>query len=313
LITSQALTASQGLDARVTTPHRISPLEHVMSLDSRNNAAELTAEQVSTVLVQPLEAQSVFLSAGPRIVDTAGPLRMPKGANPTTPQWYGQNEQIDQDDPTFDEVSLLPSTMRSVKVLTRFSNELARQSVIALDAALRSRLVKDVADVIDTQLLSATGDGISLPRGLFTYAGQTLPVDGALSLDDLIDAEGLALAANVDPAKLVWLMQPREFTALRKLKDGAERYQLQPDPTRAGGFTLFGHRVPVDTSTDPDTARVGLVDFSQIVVARDVAPSVKILSETFGDFDQQAIRVVARYDAAPVNDEAVIALTGITV
>jgi len=38
-----------------------------------------------------------------------------------------------------------------------------------------------------------------------------------------------------------------------------------------------------------------------------------VLDQTFGDFDQQAIRVVARYDAAPVNDEAVIALTGIAV
>lgn len=289
-----------------------------MALDSTINATELTAEQVATVLVQPLEAASVFLAAGPRIVDTAGPLRMPKAASATTPAWYGQNEQITEDDPSFDEVSLLPSTMKSVKVLTRFSNELARQSVIALDAALRSRLVKDVADVIDTQLLSAGGDGITLPRGLFAYPGQTLPVGGTLTLDHLIDAEGLALAGNVDPSKLVWLMQPREFTRLRKVKDGAQRYQLQPDPTRAGGFTLFGHRVIVtkrvpDTAGATPTARVGLVDFSQIVVARDVAPSVKILDQTFGDFDQQAIRVVARYDAAPVNDDAVIALTGITI
>ena len=287
-----------------------------MALDSTTNATELTAEQVATVLVQPLEAQSVFLAAGPRIVDTAGPLRFPKAASKTTPDWYGQNEQITEDDPSFDEVSLLPSTMKSVKVLTRFSNELARQSVVALDAALRSRLVKDVADVIDTQLLSAGGDGITLPRGLFSYAGQTLDVAGPLTLDALIDAEGLALDGNVDPALLVWLMRPREFTNLRKIKDGADRYQLQPDPTREGGFILFGHRVVVTPripAGTAGTARVGLVDFSQIVVARDVAPSVKILDQTFGDFDQQAIRVVARYDAAPVNDDAVIALTGITV
>ena len=58
---------------------------------------------------------------------------------------------------------------------------------------------------------------------------------------------------------------------------------------------------------------MALVDFSQIVVARDLAPSVKVLDQTFGDYDQQAIRVVARYDVAPLNDDAVIALTGITV
>ena len=288
-----------------------------MALDTAT-ATELTAEQVQSVLVAPLAAKSVFLSSGARIVDTAGPLRMPKGANPVVPAWYAQNAQIVESDPTFDEIVLLPSTMKSVKVMTRFSNELARQSVIALDAALKARLVTDVANTIDAQLLGATGDGITLPKGLFAYPGQTLPVAGALTLDTLIDAEGMALSANVNVDALVWLMTSREFTKLRKLKDGAQRYQLQPDPARAGGFTLFGHRVIVsnrvpDTAGGTATANVGLVDFSQIVVARDLAPSVKILDQTFGDFDQQAIRVVARYDAAPVNDDAVIALTGITI
>lgn len=289
-----------------------------MALDS-TNATELTAEQVSTVLVKPLEARSTFLSSGVRIVDTAGPLRMPKMGGATEPQWHGQNEKITEVDPDFDEISLLPSTMKSVKTLTRFSNELARQSVVALDEALKARLVKDVADTIDTQLLSASGDGITKPKGLFAYSGtQSVAVGGSLTLDHLIEAEGKALAADVNADSLKWVMTPREFTALRKIKDGSQRYQLQPDPTRAGGFTLFGHpvivtnRVP-DTTGGTATARVGLVDFSQIVVARDVAPSVKILDQTFGDFDQQAIRVVARYDAAPLNAEAVIVLSGITV
>ncbi len=55
---------------------------------------------------------------------------------------------------------------------------------------------------------------------------------GALTLDHLIDAEGKALQADVNPDSLVWVMQPREFTKLRKVKNGAQRYQLQPDPTR---------------------------------------------------------------------------------
>ena len=39
---------------------------------------------------------------------------------------------------------------------------------------------------------------------------------------------------------------------------------------------------------------------------------MKILDQTFGDYDQQAIRVTARYDAAPLNPEAIVTLTGIT-
>lgn len=288
-----------------------------MALASNTNATQLTAEQVAHVLVEPLAQKSVFLSACPNIIDTAGPLRLPLGAAPTNPAWYGQNEQIVEVDPEFGELSLLPSTMKSVKVLTRFSNELARQSVVALDAALRTRLVTDVAGAIDAQLLSAGGDGITKPKGLFAYAGtQKLPVNGVLSLDPLLFAEGMALEAGADPDGLAWVMRPRDFTNIRILKDVDRRYQLEPDPTRAGKFMLFGHpvilstRVPDTTEATP-TARVALVDFAQIAVARDVAPSVKILDQTFGDFDQQAIRVTARYDAGPLNPKAIVVLTGV--
>jgi len=290
-----------------------------MALDSTTNATELVAEQVAQILIRPLESVSQFLAAGPRIIDTAGPLRIPKLGGATAPAWHGQNEQITEVNPDFDEVNLLPSTMKSIKTLTRYSNELARQSVIALDSALKERLVKDVADTMDAQLFSASGDGTTKPKGLFAYAGtQTVAVGGALTLDHLLDAQGKAMAANVDMERTKWVLRSREFIALRKVKDTTGRYLIEPDVHVAGQYRLFGvpvlvtNRVP-DTTGGTATGRAALVDFSQIVVARDLAPSVKILSETFGDFDQQAIRVVMRLDAAPVNPEAIVTLTGITI
>lgn len=285
---------------------------------STATAPELTREQVAAVLVRPLADRSVFLAAGPRIFDTSGVLRIPKLGGPITdPGWTGENEQIPERDAEFDEVKLLPDTMKSVKVITRYSNELARQSVIALDAALRDRLVTDVANKVDGQLLSASGDGVSTPRGLFAYQGiQTLAVDGALTLDHLLTAWGMALSANVDMSKLRWLLTPADFVALRGIKDGQQRYILNADPTADAVFRLFGAPVTVtaripDTTGATPTGRAALVDFSQIAVARDLAPSVKVLTERYADYDQQAIRVVTRYDAAPLNPEAVIALTGI--
>lgn len=283
-------------------------------------APELTAEQVQRVLVKPLEAASVFLAAGPRVFDTNGSqVRIPKLGGPTSPSWHGESELITEVDPTFDEIVLLPSTMKSIKTLTRFSNELARQSVVSLDAALRDRLVRDVAATLDAQLLSASGDGVNLPRGLFAYTGtQNLTVGGALTLDHLHDAEGLLLAANVDPARVRWVMTSRDFVKLRKLKSTDGKYLIQPDPTEGGAYRLLGHGVTVtnrvpNTTATPPTGRAALVDFSQIAVARDLAPSVKVLSETFGQYDQQALRVVARYDAAPMNAQAIVVLSGITV
>ncbi|MEJ7634316.1 phage major capsid protein [Aeromicrobium sp.] len=287
---------------------------------TRVTAPELSTEQVAKILTLPLEAQSLFLAAGPRIYDTTGPLRIPGlGAPVADVGWTGEAELIPERDVDFGEVSLLPSTMKSVKVITRFSNELARSSVIALDAALKQRLVTDVAAKLDKQFFSASGDGVTTPQGLFAWSGiQTLPVGGPLTYDVLLAAWSKALSANVNMTSLKWVLTPREFVTLKGLKDNDQRYLAQPDPTQDSVYRAFGipivvvGRIPDTTGATP-TGRAALVDFSQVAVARDLAPSVTVLRERYADYDEQALRVVARYDVKPVNPQAVVALTGITI
>jgi HK97 family phage major capsid protein len=276
-------------------------------------ASELTATQVAAILTRPLEAQSSFLASGPRIYDTAGPLRLPSAppyggaALPFT----GESELIPEADANFGEVTLMPSTMESVKVITRYSNELARQSVVALESALRDRLVRDVAGKLDTQFYSAGGDGIASPQGMFAWAGvSTVAVAGAITLDWLLTAQATALAQEVDVASLRCFLRPGQFSALRALKDADTRYMLQPDATSGGILTILG--MPVTVSSRIPSGYAAVADMSQVAVARDVAPSVTILSERYADYDEQAIRVVARYDTKPVNPKAVVTLTGIT-
>lgn len=283
-----------------------------MALNS-TNTPELTAEQVSTILTKPLEAESRFLAAGPRIFDTAGPLRVPTlpSSAGESLAFVGQGEQIPEQDYDFGEVQLMPSTMKSVKVLTRFSNELSRQSVVALDSVLQARMVADVAARLDAQFLGATGDGITTPRGLFAWAGtQDLAVTGELSLDSILEAQGLALASNVNPDGLALFIRSEDYMAVRGQKDADGHYLVQPD-AQAGGLVvpLLGARVFV-TNRVP-AGRAALVDMSRVAVARDVAPQVKILDQTFGDTDEQAIRVVTRLDVAPLTPEAVITFSGI--
>jgi HK97 family phage major capsid protein len=295
------------------------------------NSPELTAEQVQAILIQPLAAASVFLAAGPRIFDVtaAGPVRIPTLVGMTAPSWHGENELINEVDPDFGEVVLLDG-VKSLKSITRYSNELARSSVIALDAALRDRMVLDVASKLDNALIAGTGDAVAgkrtTPLGILNYTGtQEIAGVGAPTVDDLLDAVGLLLAANADPAGTRWMMTSRDFIALRKLKDTTGQYLIQPDVTAALGYRLLGipvtvtNRIPTSVD-DPATTTVNeggvtsiiLADFSKIAVARDLAPSVKLLDQTFAQYDQQAIRVVAHYDAAPLNPEAVVILRGVT-
>lgn len=275
---------------------------------------ELTREQVATILTKPLEQASVFLAAGPRIYDTTGPLRIPTAPAPAGPDalsWIGESEQIPEHDPEFDELQLLPSTMKSVKVITRYSNELARQAVVSLEQALRDRLVADVAAKIDTQLLSDQGDGVSTPRGLFAYDGVT-PTDvaGPLTPDVILAAQGRALTANLDPTRMTLFLRPEDYVAMRGIKDNDGRYLIAPDVSGTGLVVpILGARAVVSGRIPEGHA--ALVDMSRIAVARDLAPSVKVLPERYADYDQQALRVVARYDAAPVDPAAVITLSGI--
>ena len=281
----------------------------------------LTTQQVARVLVQPLQNQSVFLSSGVHVIDTAGPLRIPRQAQPTTPGWVAENAQIGEVNPVFDDLTLLPDTMQSVKVITRFSNELLRSSVVALDAALQQRLVSDVAEQLDLAFIGSTVTDGSKPLGMVNYAGtQTVNVSGPITVDAIMDAWGLALTANANVSNMRLFMRPETFTAMRKLKTatGSSQYLLQPDPTADGVFRVLGTQVivtnhlPVTGATGSKKTSAVLVDTSQIFVARDNAPSVTLLTERYADFDQVGIRVTARYDAAIANPQAEVVLTNIS-
>jgi len=287
---------------------------------------ELTQEQVQKILVLPLLAKSVFLASNPRPFDVtaAGPVRIPKLVGETDPSWTAENEAIDEVDIETDELVLLDG-IKSLKTITRYSNELLRSSVIALDSALRDKLVLDVSNKLDRALLAGTGDvdivtsKPTTPVGVINYAGtQEMTSVGVLSLDDCHDAIGLALGGNANLSSMRWIMRSQIFVHLRKLKDTMDRYQMTPDPTQAGSYLLHGlpvsisNRLPFTLGTGTNETAVVLWDPSQVAVARDLAPSVKILDQTYAANDQIGIRVVAHYDAGPLNPEAIVVLRGIT-
>jgi HK97 family phage major capsid protein len=98
--------------------------------------------------------------------------------------------------------------------------------VVALDAALRDRLVLDVASKLDAALIAGSGDIVldkrATPLGIQSYVGsQGIAVNGTLSIDHVHDAVGAAMAANVETSRLRWLMRSEVFVDLRKIKDSS--------------------------------------------------------------------------------------------
>jgi HK97 family phage major capsid protein len=274
-----------------------------MASETTTANPELLQTQVAQLLVQPLEAASVVLASGVRIFDTAGPLRIPKLTAGASVGFVAEGGLIPEADVDLGEVTLMPSNRTSLKVLIRFTNELLRQSVIGLDSVLRQRLVTDVSNALDDALLKGAGTSDSI-TGLINQAGvQTGDLDVA-DADSLLDAIALASAAEVTPTR--WFISGADFISLRKLKDGQQRYLLESDVTADVTYRLFG--IPVTVTNKLALGTAVLADTSQIAVARDLAPSVMLLAERYAEYDEQAIRVVTRYDLGLLHPEGIIVL-----
>lgn len=279
--------------------------------NTTSNTTELTAEQVQTMLVQPVEATSVFLAAGPTIFDTNGsPVRVPVA--PATEadalSWVGESEVIPEVDHDFSEISLLPSTMKSIKTITRFSRELSRQSIVALDAVLQGRMVKDVAARFDAQFLSDKGDGIVTPRGLFAQtASQDVTAGAALTLDSVLDGLGVALGNHVSTEGLTLFVRSEDYLDLRREADGNGHSLIQPDATKGLFSPVLGTKVVI--SDRIPAGRAALVDMKSIAVARDVFPDVTILDQTFGTTDEIGLRVVSRADLGVLDPAGLVTFT----
>lgn len=285
---------------------------------SMKNSPELTQEEVYASLIQPLTAASVVLSAGPRIIDspTGDPLRIPKLVDGANAGWYAENEAIGESDPDFSELTLLPTNLKSVKVIHRFSNELARHSVVPIGSQLQAALVRNVASVLDTAFLVGAGtvDGNSnkIVTGLANQSGiqtGTLDVTSAANLlSTSVEAVGLFADEEItDLSNAVYYVNPTDYRKVLTVKDADGRSILVPDLQRAGVYSLNGIRVVPTTKLTAGTAL--LVDMNQVVVGRDLAPTVKFLDERYADYDQLAIRVTARMDIGLLHPEGVIKLT----
>lgn len=290
-----------------------------MAIEVPSGNSTLLQSQVADVLVQPLAQESTFLAAGPQIFDTSDQLRVPRIASGVAAGFYGPGEQISDGDVSFDEVVLLPSTLESIKVLVRFSNELARQSVVTLDATLKQTLVTNVAEKLDAALWDGTGADNTI-KGILRQSGVAT---GTLDLDDadsLIDGLATAQGNHVKPTH--WVMTAASFAKLRKLKVAVpdetngvaeyKQYLFDPSTIQNGtAFQLFGLPVII-TDNIPAVStknRVALVDFSKVAVARDLNADVKVLDQTWGNYDSVGIRVVTRYDVGLLQAKAVTVLT----
>lgn len=268
----------------------------------------LIKDQVSSLLIQPLEATSFVLSSGVRIFDSSEPLKIPRLVSSGEVGYVGEGELIPDDyDAAFDEIALMPTSRKSIKSITRYSSEILRASAVGLDAILKTRMVSDVSSKLDSELLAGTGATGSI-TGILNQTGVQTGVLDVADPDSLMDALALTTAAEVVPTR--WFLNGADFIELRKVKDNGGKYLLESDLTKDATYRIFG--IPVTVSNKIPTGKAILADTSQIAVVRDVNPSITVLSERYAEFDQIGLRVVCRYDLGLLNPEGVVVLSAVT-
>lgn len=264
----------------------------------------LIKDQVSSMLIKPLEAASVVLNAGPTIFQSSEPLRVPRLGSSGDAGWVGEGELIpDTYTMAHSEIALMPKDRKSIKVICRFTNELVRMASQGVSSVMQQRLVEDVRTLLDDALLKGDGSNNTV-TGILNQPGTQKGVLDLTTPDTFLDGLAMASAKEINPNR--WFINGQDFFKIRKLKDQNGKYILESDITADTTYRLFG--VPVTVSNKMPAGKVALLDMKEVAVVRDIDPTITILNERYAEYDETGIRVVTRYDLGLLRPEGVVIL-----
>lgn len=173
------------------------------------------------------------------------------------------------------------------------SNEIVDDSAVDIVSEVKGQLQK-LVDNTDNQNI------------IQVLTSDTFQKKTAANTDDLKELFNVEL----DPAlNKMWLVNQSGFNYLDTLKDNEGRYLLQPDPTAASGFSLFGAPVVMISNTVlPDNK-----DKTFPMILGDISEAVAVfrrnqVTAQWDKFDQfaQGLSVIVRSDYEPISSDAAL-------
>lgn len=173
------------------------------------------------------------------------------------------------------------------------SNEIVEDAAVDIVGEVKNQLQK-LVDNTDNQNI------------MKVLTSSTFKKENATSTDDLKKIFNVEL----DPAlNKMWLVNQSGFNYLDTLKDSEGRYLLQPNPTAASGFSLFGAPVVMIS----DAVMPNNTDGSFPMIAGDISEAVAVfrrnqVTAQWDKFDQfaQGLSVIVRNDYQPISADAAI-------
>lgn len=178
--------------------------------------------------------------------------------------------------------------------LTLIGRSVENNAVFSVTDFIVNQMAEEIATWIEGQLLSGTGtsaaQGALNATNMLTAAGAA-----AITADELIELQASVKQAFQGGA--CWIMNPSTFTAIKKLKDGNNRYLLQDDITGEFPYRLLGKPVYLSDNMPAIAAGKKTVlygDLSGLSVNFRENISVQVLREKYAT--QHALGVVAWFE-----------------
>lgn len=270
-----------------------------MSNTTQNTAQAWTPDDILTLVVQPLERESVAARLGQFQTGLKGDaLRVPLVTEDPSAQWVSEGEEIPLSQATLGEAE---APYRKLAGLSVVSSELAEDSHPGAVEEIGKGLVRDIARKLDAAMF---GDaGAKAPEGLTTLSGVTeIPAPSTWGNLDVFKQAKLR-AAELGTSIAAFVLSADDAAALLVLKETttSNRDLIDSDGT---SFTIGG--TPVIPSEHVPAGTAWALPADRVIVAVREDAGVDVDNSAFFTSDRVAIRATMRVAFAFTQPKAVM-------
>lgn len=217
-------------------------------------------------------------------------------------------EDLESADATAQKLTSVSLEGYKIRVPVKVSQQLLDNSQVDLIAYLVRRIGDALAAKIEREFLIGTSGKVA---GLAGGVKQTVTAASATAVttDELIDVQDAV--PDIYQANSIWIMHPKTRTAIRKLKDGENRYLLNLDLNTKWGYSLLGKPVYASDAMPEPAAGAKTIFYGDMsglaCIIRGLR--VRVLNERFAEVDAVGIFGFAEIDAKVENTQKISVLT----
>ncbi len=277
------------------------------NLTMANNGAVIPATIANRIITAVKDICPIFSKA--TMYQVKGTLKVPvwgtaNGSHKITVGYHEEFVELTADTGKFTSIDLGGFLVGALSLIGRTVINNAAVDVVGF---IVNEMAKEIALFLENELLNGTTD--KAQGALSTETVKTAASASAVTADELIELQ--AMVKQVYQKNACWVMNPETFTAVKKLKDGNNRYLLQDDYTSEIPYRLLGKPVYISDNMPKMAAGNKAIlygDLSGLSVNMRENIQIQILLEKYAT--QHAVGVVSwfEFDSKVTEHEKLAAL-----